>query len=239
MHSYHSLHQDLIRIYKILLKVLASKYFVWWVLFNSLVKQGFFFSWYIYKSELWVYVLWRHLALRLELFWLEGFCTTLISGIWHSCTTCFLSKFQGERNLIVIFLSMLAEFLSSLPFTKDESFEDSKWSGSYFNFPGHRAHNFLSLNLKHIPCPHDTNHSDSSCAYLPDFWPTLCFLVPEDVLSSFCKSSCGFLKIIVFYLDFPGLFQMGELTVRICIMGSLSGGRGVCRYGSRWEEGLD
>lgn len=121
---------------------------------------------------MWAYLQWGHLSPRLGHICLEWCCTTLISGIWPSCTskTFFLSKSQVEINFIAISLSRVAKFLSSLPFSKDgpsakyNNKEDPKLRGSYFNFPGHRTYNLIFclfliikfeitgvLNLKHMP----------------------------------------------------------------------------------------
>lgn len=145
----------------------------------------------------WVYLQWGYLWLRLGHICLEGFCTTLIPGIWPSCTskTFSLPKSQVEINFIAISLSRVAKFLSSLPYTKDEPPEHPKLYGYYFYFPAHGAYILIFclslvimseitgvLNLKHMLL--------SSLHYTQ--WQFLCvlfwcsvhsfFLVPEDFL---------------------------------------------------------
>lgn len=55
------------------------------------------------------------------------------------------------------------------------------------NFPRYRAHNFLSLNLKHVPC----SYPQWQLLSLPPWFVAHSFFpVTEDTLTSFCKTSC-------------------------------------------------
>ena len=111
---------------------------------------------------------------------------------WSPCTSkTFLSMQIQSRERFHIFLSSMANFFSSLPFTKDEPSEDPKLCGSYFNFSAHRAYNLISclslviksqitgvLNLKHMPL---------SSLHYPQ-WQLICLLFWFSAYSSFLVS---------------------------------------------------
>lgn len=205
----------------------------------------------VYSLNLeWVYLQWGYLSPRSGHICLEGFCTTLIPVIWPSCTskTFFLLKSQVEINFITVSLSREAKFLSS----KYDPSEHPKLYGCYFNFPAHRAYNLIFclslvimseitgvLNLKHTLLS-SLHYTQWQFLCLP-FWFSAhsFFLVPEDFVL-FCKISYRFENLSCIIWICLDLFQMGGLSARIGIIGSLFWGEGGLSY-AIWEEenGLD